>query len=67
MFKDAKKFDKLTYKEVIEKELQVIDLTAAALLNDNDIPIHIFGLNEPHNIIRILNGEKIGTEIRRSF
>ncbi|MCK5763084.1 MAG: UMP kinase [Clostridiales bacterium] len=67
VFKDAKKFDKLTYKEVIDKELQVIDLTAATLLNDNDIPIHIFGLDEPHNIIRILNGEKIGTEIRRNF
>lgn len=67
VFKDAVKFDKLTYREILDKDLQVIDLTAVTLLNDNDIPIQIFGLNEPNNIIKILEGEKIGTEIRRKF
>jgi uridylate kinase len=67
VFKDAKKFDKLTYREILDLQLQVIDLTAVTLLEDNDIPIQIFGLDQPDNIIRILNGEKIGTEIRRKF
>lgn len=67
VFKDAKKFDKLTYKEILEKDLKVIDLTAVTLLSDNDIPIQIFGLDNPNNIIKILSGEHIGTEIRREF
>ncbi len=67
VFKDAVKFDKLTYREILDKNLQVIDLTAVTLLSDNDIPIQVFGLNEPNNIIKILKGEKIGTEIRRDF
>ena len=67
VFKDAVKFDKLTYREILDKDLQVIDQTAVTLLNDNDIPIQIFGLNEPNNIIKILKGEKIGTEIRSNF
>ena len=67
VFKDAKKFDKLTYKEILDKDLKVIDLTAVTLLKDNDIPIQIFGLHNPNNIIKILSGEHIGTEIRRDF
>lgn len=67
IYKDAKKIDKITYKEILDKELNVIDLTAVALLNENDIPICIFGLEEPNNIIKILKNEKIGTEIRRNF
>jgi uridylate kinase len=42
-----------------------MDLTAAAMLNDNNIPIIVFGMKDPQNIIRVINGEKIGTSIRR--
>lgn len=65
LFKDAKKFDKLTYREILELDLKVIDSTAATLLRENDIKAMIFGLDEPENILKVLNGEKIGTEIRR--
>ncbi len=54
-------------KEILDKDLKVIDLTAVTLLKDNDIPIQIFGLHNPNNIIKILSGEHIGTEIRRDF
>ena len=65
--KDAKKFDKITYREVIERELQVMDLTAATLLNDNDIPVIVFSMKGENNILKALDGEKIGTIIRRDF
>lgn len=58
---DAVKFDNLSYIEVLEKGLQVMDSTATSLCMDNDIPILVFGLDEPHNIIRAVKGEEIGT------
>jgi uridylate kinase len=65
IYKDAIKYDNMTYKEILDKELKVMDLTAAAMLNDNNIPIIVFGMKDPQNIIRVINGEKIGTSIRR--
>lgn len=59
--KDAVKFDKLSYKEVLNRGLGVMDSTATALCMDNNIPIRVFGLDDPQNIIRVLNGEEIGT------
>ncbi len=58
---DAVKFDSLTYKEVLNRGLKVMDSTATSLCMDNDIPIRVFGLDDPQNIIRVLNGEEIGT------
>ncbi|WP_333859151.1 UMP kinase [Clostridium sp.] len=60
-YSDAKKFDKLTYIEVLEKGLQVMDSTATSLCMDNDIPILVFGLDKPENISKSVLGEKIGT------
>ncbi len=60
-YDDAKKFEKLTYLNVLEMGLQVIDSTAASLCMDNNIPIIIFGLNEEDSILRAISGEKIGT------
>ncbi|MFL0195918.1 UMP kinase [Clostridium sp. WILCCON 0269] len=60
-YSDAQKFDKLTYIEVLEKGLQVMDSTATSLCMDNDIPILVFGLDKPQNISKIVLGEKIGT------
>lgn len=61
--KDAKKIDKLTHKDVIYKELGVMDTTAASLCMDNNIPILVFGLDDPKSIIKAVNGEVIGTKI----
>lgn len=60
-FADAKKYDKLTYMEVIEQGLQVMDTTATTLCMDNNIPILVFGIGEEGNIKKAISGEKIGT------
>jgi len=57
----AVKYDKLTYMDVLNKELGVMDATATSLCKDNKIPIIVFGISEPENIVRIIKGEKIGT------
>lgn len=61
---NAVKYDELTHKEVLEKGLGVMDSTAASICMDNNIPIHVFGLAQPDNVIRAIYGEKIGTMIR---
>jgi uridylate kinase len=61
---DARKFDELTYLQVIEKQLKVMDATAVTLSMDNSIPIVVFNLTGPGNLKRILLGEKIGTIIK---
>lgn len=58
---NAKKYDKLTHHEVLEKELKVMDSTAASLCMDNGIKILVFNLNDPDNIIKAMTGEIIGT------
>ncbi|GAA0122103.1 MAG: UMP kinase [Clostridium argentinense] len=60
-YSDAIKFDNLNYIDVLDKGLQVMDSTATSLCMDNNIPILVFGLDEPENIIRAIKGEKIGT------
>ena len=62
--KNAKKFDKLTYIDVINKGLGVMDSTAASLCMDNKIPILVFDLKNPDNIIRAIKGEVIGTIVK---
>lgn len=60
---DAKKYNVLTHKEVLEKELGVMDSTAASLCMDNNIDIHVFGIAEEGNVMRAVCGEEIGTVI----
>lgn len=60
---DAKKFDRLTHTEILSRELGVMDSTAASLCRDNKIPIIVFGLDQPENIIKVVLGEEIGTII----
>lgn len=60
---NAQKFDHLSYLDVINKGLKVMDSTAITLCMDNDIPILVFGLDNPDNILRAVNGERIGTLI----
>lgn len=61
---NAVKFDKLSFLDVLNKELGVMDSTAASLCKDNNIPIIVFGLDRPDNIIRVVKGENIGTSIK---
>lgn len=63
-FSDAVKFDALTHSEVLQKGLNVMDSTAAALCKDNAIPILVFNLEDPNNIIKAVSGENIGTIVK---
>lgn len=58
---DAKKFDHLSYMDIINMELKVMDTTAASLCKDNQIPLVVFDINKPGNILRAVMGEDIGT------
>nr|WP_297180392.1 UMP kinase [uncultured Agathobaculum sp.] len=58
---DAKKYDKLSYMDVLNQGLGVMDTTATSLSMDNHIPILVFALSDPENIYRAVNGEQIGT------
>lgn len=57
----AKKFDSLTYMDVLNKGLGVMDTTATSLAMDNNIPVRVFALEDPENIYKIICGENIGT------
>ena len=61
---DAKKFDTLTYNEVLARHLAVMDSTATSLSMDNSIPIIVFALKDRDNIRRVIMGEKIGTIVK---
>ena len=61
--KDAKKFARLSYLNVIKKQLRVMDTTATSLCMENQLPIVVFNLNQPGNIRRVVLGEKIGTVV----
>lgn len=60
----AEKFDEITYLDILNKDLKVMDSTATSLCKDNSIPLIVFGINEPENIVKIINGEKIGTIVK---
>ncbi len=60
---DARKFDEISYSEVLAKRLAVMDSTATSLSMDNSIPIILFALEDPENIYRVIMGEKIGTVV----
>lgn len=61
--KNAKKLDALTYMDVINKNIAVMDFTAITMCMENKVPIIAFGLSEKNSIIRAVSGEKIGTTI----
>ncbi|PWX09112.1 UMP kinase [Clostridium perfringens] len=65
-YDDAKKYDELSYIEVLEQGLQVMDSTATSLCMDNDIPILVFALDNPENIKRVVLGENIGTIVSKN-
>lgn len=61
---NAKKFDEISYMDIIKKGLHAMDTTSITLCMENNIPVIAFPLNEENSIIRVLNGEKIGTIIK---
>lgn len=58
---DAKRYTNLSFSDILSKNLGVMDSTAASLCRDNNMPILVFGLNDPENIVRAVKGDKIGT------
>ena len=58
---EAIKYDTISFKEVYEKDLNIMDMTAFTLCNENKLPIVVFDINKQHNLIKMLNGESIGT------
>ena len=61
---DAVKFDAITYDEVLKRHLAVMDSTATSMSMDNHIPVLVFALKDPYNIVRAIRGEKIGTIVK---
>ena len=58
---DAKKYSDITFKEVLAKNLNVMDSTAASMCRDNDISLLVFSMEDPNNILEAINGENLGT------
>lgn len=61
---DAVKYDNLTFADILTQELGVMDSTAASMCRDNSIPIIVFSVDDPHNIVRAVLGEEIGTIVK---
>ena len=60
---NAVKYDTLTFMDVLNRDLKVMDSTAASLCNDNHLPILVFNLEQPENIVRAIAGENVGTVV----
>lgn len=58
---NARKFNRITYAEVLDRNLRVMDLTATALCKENNMPIYVFDMDTEGNLARVLKGEEIGT------
>lgn len=63
-YSDAKKYDNITYSEVLNKNLNVMDMTAASLCKDNNIPTLVFSITDPQNLVKAVTGENVGTIVK---
>lgn len=61
----ATKYPTLTFQEALGKKLKIMDLTAFALCEENNLPIYVFDMNKPGNLLRVVSGEPIGTEVTK--
>ena len=61
---EAVKFDRISYDEVLARRLAVMDSTATSLAMDNEIPVIVFALAQPENILKVLAGEDVGTTVK---
>lgn len=66
VYPDAEKYDTISFSKVLNDSLSVIDSTAASMCRDNNIPILVFNLSDPHNLVRAVDGENIGTIIEEA-
>ena len=60
------KYDFISYQDAIEKRLGVMDTTALSICMENDLPIRVFDINNPENLVRIIKGESIGSLVSES-
>ena len=68
VYDDAIKYDKLTYKEILQQEIKIMDTTASSLAMDNNMPLIAFGIDDPKNMVRIFTEEEyIGTIVKEKF
>lgn len=65
IYEDSIKYDKLTYIEILNKDLKIMDSTATSLCMDNEIPLIVFGIDEPKNIVDVVTGKNIGTIVNK--
>ena len=63
-YSDAQKYDTITYSEVLNKNLNVMDMTAASLCKDNNISTLVFSIDDPQNLVRAVMGENVGTIVK---
>jgi len=61
---NAERYTEISYMEVLQKDLKVMDSTATAMCRDNNMPLLVFGIEDPENIVRAVKGEKIGTIVK---
>ena len=61
---NAKRYEEVSYMEALEKDLKVMDSTAIAMCRDNQMPLLVFGIENPENIVKAVKGEKIGTIVK---
>lgn len=61
--KEATKFDFITFEDVIKKGLKVMDTTAFTLSQENELPIIVFDMNKPGNLLKVVAGERVGTKV----
>ena len=64
-YKDAKFIPSITFREIIDKNLQIMDLTAVELIKDKDIEIRLFSMEDPENFIKVAMGEELGTVCKK--
>jgi len=62
--KTATKFDEISFHEVIQRELKVMDMTAFTMCKENNLPIYVFDMNTPGNLLKVVKGEKTGTLVK---
>ena len=62
--KNAIKFDSISFQNVLDKNLKIMDSTAFTLSQENNLPIKVFNMNKTSNLLKLINGEKIGTSIK---
>lgn len=60
---DAKRFESISYSEVLNRDLKVMDAAATALCRDNQMPIMVFDINEEGGFVRAVSGENVGTTV----